>query len=184
MKELRSVHGMTQDVLHDKLHVSIDTIKGWERGAGTPDYEMLQDLSKVFDVSVDYLIGNSDNPREEYKTIYEVTGLSDKAVKELKHGFVDVGVLNAILETKYGTDLFYGIGQYLNPEFTVPMTIEGKPLKDNLLWLGRTDDGKDGYTAVEVNRVFLETLAKETINTALQGIKNDYTRKQRKEGKR
>lgn len=55
--ELRKRNGMTQQELGDILSVSYKTVSKWENGICLPDINMLPELSKIFNVSVDALLG-------------------------------------------------------------------------------------------------------------------------------
>ncbi len=57
LKSLRQEKDMLQQDLAEKLHVSKSTISGWEVGRNQPNYDTLIELSILFGVSVDYLIG-------------------------------------------------------------------------------------------------------------------------------
>ena len=58
LKELRSLKGLTQKDLADKLHVSFQTVSKWENGENEPDISTLKELATLFNCSVDYLIGS------------------------------------------------------------------------------------------------------------------------------
>ena len=58
LKELRSLKGLTQKELADKLHVSFQTVSKWENGENEPDIATLKELATLFNCSVDYLIGS------------------------------------------------------------------------------------------------------------------------------
>lgn len=60
LKELRAERRMKQEDLAKQLKLTKSTISGWEVGRNQPSYEILIDLSNIFDVSVDFLIGKSD----------------------------------------------------------------------------------------------------------------------------
>lgn len=60
IKDLRQEKGWTQKNLAERINSSNKNIWAWENGVSSPDIETLILLSKVFDVSVDYLIGNTD----------------------------------------------------------------------------------------------------------------------------
>ena len=62
IKELRKKFGLSQGVLADMLHVHQTAISQWERGTTTPDIDNLQGMSELFSVSVDYLLGRTDQP--------------------------------------------------------------------------------------------------------------------------
>ena len=53
---LRRKQGLSQERLAEKLDCSRQVISKWENGATTPDAEMLQKYSELFDVSIDYLV--------------------------------------------------------------------------------------------------------------------------------
>lgn len=55
--ELRKRNNMTQQELGDLLSVSYKTISKWEKGTCLPDVNTLPELSRIFNVSVDALLG-------------------------------------------------------------------------------------------------------------------------------
>ena len=55
---LRKQNGFTQMELAEKLHVSRQAISRWEVGTAAPSTENLKELSALYDVSVDYLLGD------------------------------------------------------------------------------------------------------------------------------
>lgn len=62
LKELRTVYGMSQGQLAYKLGVTPGTIAHWESGRRSPNYEMINNLSEIFNVTADYLIGKTTVP--------------------------------------------------------------------------------------------------------------------------
>lgn len=61
---LRKEHGMSQEELADKLNVSRQAISRWEMGTAMPDANNLLQISKLFNVTADYLLNDdyqSDN---------------------------------------------------------------------------------------------------------------------------
>ena len=57
IKELRKECNMSQTELANKLFISQDTVSLWERGKSNPDIEMIIELTRIFNVSSDYLLG-------------------------------------------------------------------------------------------------------------------------------
>ena len=57
--ELRKRNGLSQGELAEKLGVSRQAVSKWECGESLPDTDNLITISKLFDVSLDDLIGNS-----------------------------------------------------------------------------------------------------------------------------
>ena len=59
--ELRKQHHMTQEDLANQIHVTRQTISKWELDMTVPDMDILIDLSQLFQVSIDELVGNEEN---------------------------------------------------------------------------------------------------------------------------
>lgn len=62
IRELRNKKELTQTQLAKMLKVSQGTLSYWERGDFEPDYESLMWLADYFEVSIDYLLGRTDEP--------------------------------------------------------------------------------------------------------------------------
>lgn len=56
--ELRTKHGLSQDELAEKIFVTRQAVSRWENGETVPNTETLKLLSKVFDVSINTLLGS------------------------------------------------------------------------------------------------------------------------------
>ena len=56
IKEIRLENGLSQQKFGEVLSVSQDTVSLWEKGKSVPTTEFLIELSKNFDVSVDYIL--------------------------------------------------------------------------------------------------------------------------------
>ncbi len=56
--ELRTRHALSQDALAEKLFVTRQAISRWETGETLPNTETLKLLSKLFDVSINTLLGS------------------------------------------------------------------------------------------------------------------------------
>lgn len=56
--ELRAKRGMSQDELAEKLFVTRQAVSRWENGETVPNTETLKLLSKLFDVSINTLLGS------------------------------------------------------------------------------------------------------------------------------
>lgn len=61
LKKLRKDTGLTQVDVASKLGISQQAYASWERGIKKPTQENLVKLSKILYVSVDYLLGNTEN---------------------------------------------------------------------------------------------------------------------------
>lgn len=74
IKQLRSACGMTQTELARKLNITRSSVNAWEMGISTPSTAYLIELSLLFHVSTDYLLG-LDNAS------IDITNLSEREIK-------------------------------------------------------------------------------------------------------
>lgn len=67
----------TQQEMADYLGITRPAYTAYERGNRQPDYETLQKLADFFDVSLDYLLGRTDDPTPPEQKLDE-WGLSEE----------------------------------------------------------------------------------------------------------
>lgn len=81
--ELRNKAGLSQDELAEKVFVTRQAVSRWENGETTPNTETLKQLSKLFDVSINTLLGS---PRQ---LICQCCGmpLEDSSISKEADGF-------------------------------------------------------------------------------------------------
>lgn len=66
IKKMRSLNGMTQEELANRIHVTRQTVSSWETDRTQPDLEILMSLAEIFGVQVEELIyGKRKNTAEE-----------------------------------------------------------------------------------------------------------------------
>lgn len=63
IKQLRKQKGLTQKEMAEAVGVGVSTVAMWESGKRTPSFKLLNDLSDLFDKSIDYILGTSDDDR-------------------------------------------------------------------------------------------------------------------------
>ena len=68
LKELRKLHNVSQEELSKKLSVTEKTISRWENEKTQIKPDKAQKLAEYFNVSVAYLLGYIDTPKEEIMT--------------------------------------------------------------------------------------------------------------------
>ena len=61
--QCRKSKGISQKVLANALGISDAAITMMEKGKRYPSFEILISLADYFDVSLDYLVGRSDDPK-------------------------------------------------------------------------------------------------------------------------
>lgn len=82
IKALREQKGLTQTALARKLNITRSSVNAWEMGISTPSTQYIIELSKIFDVSADYLLGVNSTAS------VNVSGLSDNDIK-LVHTLIE-----------------------------------------------------------------------------------------------
>ena len=65
LKNLRKQAHLTQVDVAEKLGISQPAYASWERGAKKPTQDNLVKIAQVLNVSIDYLVGNSDEYLKE-----------------------------------------------------------------------------------------------------------------------
>lgn len=84
LKELRNKKNVTQLDLAKDLNLSRATIAGYENLGKQPNFDTLIQLARYFNVTTDYLIGLSEYTGNENRSISEVLGLTDNAIKAIR----------------------------------------------------------------------------------------------------
>ncbi|WP_303193453.1 helix-turn-helix domain-containing protein [Hungatella hathewayi] len=98
LKLVRELSGLTQQQLAEKLGVSRGAISYYEKGERTPDIEFLENVIGFFDLPYDFLLGHTNNAREDYAFGEEGFGLSDMAL-DLMDADNSIGhIISAFLE--------------------------------------------------------------------------------------
>ena len=63
IRDLREDHDYTQSELADRLRISQPAYSYYESGERTIPIEILIQLARFYQVSVDYILGETDNPK-------------------------------------------------------------------------------------------------------------------------
>ena len=80
--ELRKEKGWSQEKLAEQINVSRQSISKWESGQVLPEIEKIIELSKIFQVTTDYLL--LDENSEKGSTAVTLEEDKDKYYKEVK----------------------------------------------------------------------------------------------------
>lgn len=62
LKEIRVARGLTQKQVYEAVGMSAIGYQRYEYGEREPAYQKLLALADYFDISLDYLVGRSDDP--------------------------------------------------------------------------------------------------------------------------
>lgn len=82
LKLLRKQKGMSQQKLADLLHTSQQSVHKYENDLAEPDIQTLKKLSELFNVSIDYIVGNTEDPRKT--DVFVETELTPGELKNLR----------------------------------------------------------------------------------------------------
>lgn len=82
LKILRKQVKLTQAQIAEKLNISQQAYASWERGVKKPTQENLVKIAQVLDVTVDYLVGNSDNTEDELDNIELLFRMNSKGLTD------------------------------------------------------------------------------------------------------
>ncbi len=70
--ELRKKNGFSQEDLADELQVSRQAVSRWEQGTADPSSSNILELSKLFNVTTDYLLNDDYYSDEDLPKIKEI----------------------------------------------------------------------------------------------------------------
>lgn len=81
MKKARLKRGYTQEYMAEKLGVNKGTVSHYEKGKTFPNEEKLVRVSKVLNVSFDYLLGDEEHFEEREQSLYETDNKDELKMK-------------------------------------------------------------------------------------------------------
>ena len=85
LKQLRAENQMTQVQLAEKLGVSKGTVAMWETDKRSPSFEMLAEMTNLFDRRMDYILGYSDDASSPKPTDEEMNQMELWAAEDCFH---------------------------------------------------------------------------------------------------
>lgn len=91
----REKMNLKQIQVKEKTGINNKTLSGYENGVSQPDVDSLKILAELYEVSIDWLYGNTDNPKKILKgsqELLKIIELSDEqAFEMIKKTFVHQG---------------------------------------------------------------------------------------------
>ena len=82
LKELRKQSHLTQVELAKRLGIGQSSYADWERGKKNPTQDNLVKLAQILNVSVDYLVGNTEDKEDRLDNIEILFRMNSKGLTE------------------------------------------------------------------------------------------------------
>lgn len=185
--------GLSQKKLADRLGVTERTVRHWELGTSLADTVALADMSALFGLSTDYLLGMSDFTKPENKFLSEQLGISDKAATTLRYfgKSEDSKVLDFIATDPLSFNKFMNdMMMYFDADYDCILTEarDGKsvyyePVKrpngetEHRILLGRSAENESGYDKMKcVLPDVVSAAALQDMQAALRRWKDTYNK--------
>ena len=117
LKKLRQEKGILQDTLAEEIGVTKGTVSVWERGVRKPDFATIEKLAVYFDVTIPYLLGESEyrNPQEiaeeeaaTWATEDDDEHLTTMAKRYARLSMSNRRIIDAAIDAAYKNDLQAG----------------------------------------------------------------------------
>lgn len=105
IRELRRIHGKTQESLAGTLGVTAQAVSRWESGATYPDMEFIPAIANYFGISIDRLFGYSSEREARITAILEkIDMLNDETWREDTNLDECIAILRRALEEFPGNE--------------------------------------------------------------------------------
>ena len=149
LADLMKEHNISQPELAKELGCSKSTISRFISGAkGTLTHEQVLKIARLFNVSTDFLLGETNIPDRKNYDIAEL-GLSVEAAKNLYTGRVNTEVVNLLLENARFAELTYRIAQYFDDKFASGIAAQNAMLTKLSTFLRSWDKSREAAKAAK-----------------------------------
>ncbi len=92
--QLRKAKDWTLERLGSEVGLGKTTVLNWEKSGAVPNEEILRKLSSLFEVPIDYLLGNDEMIDESKKVLYRNWGKMTENDKEIVNQMIEY-ILNS-----------------------------------------------------------------------------------------
>lgn len=100
LKELRKQAHLTQVELAKRLGIGQSSYADWERGKKKPTQDNLVKIAQVLNVSVDYLVGNSEEESDDLDNIELLFRMNSKGLTDEEKGIFKKELIEFMEERK------------------------------------------------------------------------------------
>lgn len=92
LKKIRQDNNLTQEELAKKINTSRSNIANYENDKNMPSVDILEKISKIFNCSIDYLMGNSEFKTKEEELIHYKKTIVNSALLDIAPTLLDLGL--------------------------------------------------------------------------------------------
>jgi len=102
---LRKQKNWSQVELSKKINASREIISRYERNESQPSIEMIVKIANAFNVTVDYLIGQSENSAFDKETVSRINDIQkmDSSTKNMLFNIIDTYIQNAKMKQAFSS---------------------------------------------------------------------------------
>ena len=108
--KLRKAHGLSQEDFAEKLDVSRQAISRWENGTALPDAQNVLQISKLFNVTTDYLLNDDYESDSDIPAVQTATKETEDLFSKKKRQHL----IAAICFTIAAFCWLMSVGMYVN----------------------------------------------------------------------
>lgn len=128
LKALRTKKCLTQNELANELGISNKTVSVYEKGTSLPSIETLENIATYFKVTIDYLVGYSDEPNPKFDKLSTELKISLDAIRAITTlESYESKVLSAFLEDELFHEFIKNVFMYqylLNTKLNVSIVLD------------------------------------------------------------
>lgn len=96
LRLLRKSNNYTQDDLAEKLGISRQAVSKWETGMTIPDLEVLLEISKIYDITINDILEPKIQP-QRITDFEQISTISEKELKEVLEQFDTNSLVMALM---------------------------------------------------------------------------------------
>ncbi len=108
--ELRKAHGWSQEDFAEKLDVSRQAVSRWENGTALPDAQNVLHMSKLFNVTTDYLLNDDYESDKDIPAVQTATKVTEDLIAKKKRQHLVAAICFTIVSFCW----IMSIGMYVN----------------------------------------------------------------------
>ncbi len=98
IKKLRLANGISQESLANQLNVVRQTVSKWEKGISAPDAEMLPQLARILNTTIDELLGIETTSHQIiHQELIRISEQLAKKSRRTKRVWIALGILISLV---------------------------------------------------------------------------------------